>query len=196
VPNPCPTGWVSGPYTTFFEGTSIPSWAAIEKPASMDVSVADGKLTFDPYGGGAAYASFYVNGLIDCHERMLRVHLLEVPRIGDRTEVVIDWFKDPDNSVHVGVSYGDLQWITWIGGTQNWIGEPFDGSEMYWGLREEAGTLTFEVSADGVTWRELHRMSSPGLLSSCSPGIGSGTDGPISNPGQAVIDEFLDCVKE
>ncbi|HLM66309.1 MAG TPA: hypothetical protein VK358_02225, partial [Longimicrobium sp.] len=69
---------------------------------------------------------------------------------------------------------------------------PFDPRLHRWlGVREQLGTVYWEVSADGAEWTALaSRSTHPFTLTAVELGFGGGTTSAVPAPGFAVLDNF------
>jgi hypothetical protein len=61
-------------------------------------------------------------------------------------------------------------------------------SDVWWRLGEREGTLTFETSPDGSTWKIKGSIEIPFRLDEVQIEIGAGTYQPNIPPGQAHFD--------
>jgi hypothetical protein len=57
-------------------------------------------------------------------------------------------------------------------------------------IREDAGTMTYETSPDGVTYTVIAQAPTPFDLSAITIVLESGTFGSAPSPGSAVYDDF------
>jgi len=194
----CPPGWHLGPYTSdFSEG--LPPWAStsVTNPG-FSITFEGGAAKESLWNGGEAWGDVYANEYHTGRNRLFRTHVNEVPRSDYNTEAMIILYKDPQNKLGVGVSAGMIYaaMLTNNSGQDTWGGNY--AGQSWWQIREEGGTLFFEVSSDGQGWQTVQSKSTPAYYDDVNIDLGSGTygPGPTSNPGRAIYDLILDCEKD
>jgi len=65
----------------------------------------------------------------------------------------------------------------------------------WWGLRAHAGTLTFEVSSDGITWAPFATTATPAYFDDAYLELSAGTYQMESMAvGEARFDDLFDCL--
>ncbi|HEX6040345.1 vanadium-dependent haloperoxidase [Longimicrobium sp.] len=100
--------------------------------------------------------------------------------------------QDSTNAVFFFVGQGLVSAVTLIAGTQA-IREsiPHDPQAHRWlRMRERAGTLYWELSADGTAWTVLFSMAAPIPLTALYFSLGANTQKAAANPGLVVFDNF------
>jgi hypothetical protein len=87
---------------------------------------------------------------------------------------------------------GTLSCLLVAGGSSSPVVElSYDAdAHRYWQLREQAGTLTWETSADGASWTPLASAASPAALAAATVDLGASTAGAIAGPGEVHFDDL------
>lgn len=196
----CVVGETAGPFTSDF-GQGVPSFGSIYElpPAQMDVfeSQLRGRPAMDP--GSTVYAGFEA-AVGDYRERRAFV---QIPTMVNTTSCAQVAFVIQDDDIEryaeLAQACGQLQAIMWVGSTDTVLADIAYNPALHrwWGLRARAGTLTFEVSSDGMTWTTIATTSTPTYFDDAYVELSSGTYQMESMAiGEARFDDLFDCLAQ
>ncbi|HEU4885415.1 MAG TPA: hypothetical protein VFT45_24420 [Longimicrobium sp.] len=157
--------------------------------AAGQIQEVNGRLEIRPLSGTAGSSGTYTSVTTwDFTESEVRVELPRVLRTGYAYMSVQNTPPSGDY-VTIGANYRSLFASTRVSGvlTQTFIA--YDPAVHRWlRMRERAGTVYFETSADGGTWDEISRTPTPAALNSAIVALGAGA--AAVSPGTAVLDNF------
>lgn len=196
----CGAGETAGPFTTDF-GQGVPPFGSIYElaPARMDVFAGQlrGRPAMDP--GPTVYAGFEAM-VADYRERRAFVQIPTMVNTASCAQVSFV-IKDDDVERYAELAQdcGQLRAILWVGTTDTLLIEvTYDATlHRWWGLRARAGTLTFEVSSDGITWLTLATTATPTYFDDAYLELSSGTFQMESMAvGEARFDDLFDCLTQ
>ena len=144
----------------------------------------------------AGHYSGYLSDDIELTNTAATVRVVEIPNPATSAQAFFKYeFPYPD-SASLHVEGGTIRARLDTSGSVRDLAEiPFEAaSHRFFRLRHEAGTLDWQLSADGLEWTTL--ASEPGLnLSTGRVGIVGGTFEATSNPGVARFDDLvIDCL--
>lgn len=196
----CVAGETPGPFTTDFE-QGVPPFGSIYElaPAQMDVFEGQlrGRPVMDP--GDTVYAGFEVI-VADYRERRAFV---QIPMMVNTATCAQAAFNIQDDDVEryaeMAQDCGQLQAILWVGTTPDVLAaETYDPvMHRWWQMRARAGTLTFEVSADGIAWAPFATTSTPVYFDDAYVELSAGTYQMESMAvGEARFDDLFDCLAQ
>jgi len=70
---------------------------------------------------------------------------------------------------------------------------PLDLTRRVWQIREQAGTVYFETSVDGVQFATFATAATPDYVDDANVSLGGGTDVTVTMPGIGRVDSIEDC---
>jgi hypothetical protein len=193
----CIAGETPGPFTSDFE-QGVPAFGTIYElpPAQMDVFQGQlrGQPAMDP--GSNVYAGFEAS-VTDYRERRAFVQIPTMVNTASCAQVSIN-IQDDDTTqfAELAQDCGDLQATLWVGSTPTVLANVTYNPMLHrwWQLRAHAGTLTFEVSADGITWAPFATTTTPSYFDDAYIELSAGTYQMESMaPGEARFDDLFDC---
>jgi hypothetical protein len=119
---------------------------------------------------------------------------VKVTQVGDQTNCYTNFQLniDADNYVGIGVSGTNLQYFQEVGGSFSSSNiETYNSStHAYWRFREANGQMLCDYSADGITWINFYRVSSPIALSGVQVQFSVREHTSDATPGVAIFDDF------
>ncbi|MBL9013389.1 MAG: hypothetical protein JNL83_04385 [Myxococcales bacterium] len=195
----CGPGETAGPFTTDFEN-GVPMFGSIYEiaPARMDVFAGQlrGRPAMAP--GSNTYAGFEAT-VGDYRSRRAFVEIPTMVNTSGCAQVAIV-IQDDDvvRYAELAQSCNLVEAMTWAGTTQTVHGSaPYDAAlHRWWQLRSEAGTLSFELSPDGVSWTTLAAIPTPAYFDDAYLELSAGTYMLETQPiGEARFDNLYDCTR-
>jgi hypothetical protein len=137
----------------------------------------------------SSYAGYTAKGTYDLTGSMIWVEPVRGPRMG---QARLRAYLSEGNELSIGVVDGLLRCEQQVGGAYLvFLTLPYDPESHHWiRLRELAGTIYWETSADAVTWTTRFSNPAPFAVTAVSPGIFTGTYLPIASPGVAIFDNL------
>lgn len=151
----------------------------------------------------------------DLVDRALVVRVDEMANTAVNARVFFELYGVDGTRVSLQQRMGDIQVVIDPGANPQFPSTtPYDDAERFWRFRETCGVLHWEVSADGMSWNEIHQVASSSLFDmryvrprfgvTVAPGVvGSGTtrfddlDGQpdaVACPIADFVDDFSDGV--
>ena len=144
---------------------------------------------------GGSYLNYQSAATYDLTDSEFRVELVQ-PLVGTYgAAAYLQAFIDNSNRVQLQVVGGNMNCDSVVGGTVTKLAKvPYDPVRHRWlRLREQLGTLYWEVSPDAVVWTVLATQRPPAIaLTAVYALFGAGTFAGVSiaSPGTAVFDSF------
>jgi hypothetical protein len=169
----------------FASSQSGPAWIASTDPGTA-VSQGNGQLVIAPASNasGAHFAGYQSASWYDLTGSRVFV---EVPTVTDPASGAL-------TSLEINLPNADTRGISEAGGSlyawnaQNLAVIPYDPTaHRWWQLREQAGTLVFEVSPDGASWTTVASEAPAPPLDLVQVSLTAGTNGPVASPGSAAF---------
>jgi hypothetical protein len=148
-----------------------------------------GTLVLDP-GGSASAGTFAILQAVDTYDLRscaVTVRAVQVPSDVPNAYAGLAVYVDQENYTELIVGGPDLHSVTWVAGVSAGVlSVPYDANaHAWWRLREQGGTLFYEVSEDGIAFVAHSSVNSPypsSALGAVRPALTSGTDGASSTP--------------
>jgi hypothetical protein len=146
-----------------------------------------GTLVLDP-GGSASASTFAILQSVDTYDLRncsVTVRAAQVPSDVPNAYAGLAVYVDDKNYTELILGGPDLHSVTWVAGVSvGVLSVPYDATaHAWWRLREQGGTIFYEVSQDGIGFVEHSSVASPyssADLGAVRPALTSGTDGASS----------------
>lgn len=141
-------------------------------------------LASSQYGGFQSVLHF------DVHGARVAVEVPQTVATTTNAETDIQLVSVEDDTVSITEEAGELQAAKYVGGMTTVLGmTPYDAAtQQWWALREDAGTLYFETSPDGVTYTAFQSMPTPSFASLVAFIVEAGSYQTEMNAGAAHFD--------
>lgn len=155
---------------------------AVENGGRIEVALAP---TAGSVGGVRSVAPY------DLTECFLSIELEENLAVASGVEAAFGIFVNSNNWVSFFTPDDQLQTTVIIDGTlqnMNHVYEPT--AHRYLRLVEQGGQLSYQASADGVTWSTLHSRPTPPFVSSAHITMGASNDVGNATPGNVRFDNL------
>jgi hypothetical protein len=167
-----------------------------ETPTSTYIREVNGRLEIRPPGNqtGSSYHQYVSGNTWDLTDSEIRVELVRpLVRSGNAHTYlkVVDDALNASNQLSFTVIRAKLQAAVTLNNVSTLVADrPYDPALHRWlRLREQAGTVYWEVSADGADWTVLgSRSPNPFDLTSIKVVVGAGTNAALPAPGTAIFD--------
>ncbi|MEZ4302422.1 MAG: hypothetical protein R3B70_46270 [Polyangiaceae bacterium] len=189
----CGFGSVAEIADDFNDDAKSSDWAGYADP-SASLAETNQQIEMSVDGSLRAFAGYaWIGGprsLLDCQVT------LQVKQVGSTSPGILTYFSVPpaDGSegdiafTHSGTA---LRMNVRAGGSDTSQGVPYDPvAHAWWRIRESAGTIHFEASADGLTWLPLFEAETPEFAGSVAVNIGMGAPDPAPQGGFAILDNL------
>ena len=183
------------PEISIYDPVTAPSgrW---ETPTSTYIREVNGRLEIRPPGNqtGSSYHQYVSGETWDLTDSEVRVELVRplVRSANAQTYLkVADDTPNVNNQLSFTVYRAKLQAGVTLNNVSTLVADrPYDPALHRWlRLREQAGTVFWEVSADGAEWTVLgSRSPHPFDLTSIKVVVGAGTNAALPAPGTAIFD--------
>jgi hypothetical protein len=194
-----PTADSLGPCTplaisdNFDDGVMASFWILL---ANNPVTVAEtsGQLQITlATAGGSHFGGYYTNPIYDLRDHCITVTYVTAIAAQPMSEMDFS-IQDAGSTVATGFSLhnGVMDPYQNVGGTFTSLGGvPYDQAvHRVMRYREDAGTMTWESSPDGVTFHVMASAPTPFDVSAIYVLLQAGTFGSVSNPGTGAFDNF------
>lgn len=195
----CVGGEAAGPFITDFS-QGVPAFGAIYETSPAQMDVFQGQLRGRPGAspGSTVYAGLELD-IADYRERRVFVQvptMLAVTGCGQVAVVIQD--DDLMQYAELSQSCGMVEALLYVGSTPTVLAQlAYDAAaHRWWQLSARAGTLTFEVSADGVLWTEIASTSTPAYFDDAYVELSAGTYQLETVIGEARFDDLFDCLND
>jgi hypothetical protein len=193
----CIAGETPGPFTSDFE-MGVPSFGSIYELGAAQMDVFQGQLRGQPVmaPGANVYAGFETT-VADYRERRAFAQIPTMVNTATCAQVSFN-IQDDDIVQYVELTQdcGQLHAYLWVGATPTVLADVTYNPTLHrwWQVRAHAGTLTFEVSADGIGWTQLATTATPAYFDDAYLELSAGTYQMESLPvGEARFDDLFDC---
>jgi hypothetical protein len=176
-------GVIDSQWDTYANPTSI---TLNEPSGTLQIALPDGAGT-TLYGGVRAISYFDVTGCA------VLIRAVKPPNPNAPTAYSHFALQATDTDyAEFFVGGGSLLLQRWQGGNAQTVhSEPYDPiAHAWWRIREQAGTLHFETSADGKLWKPFASTLAPFDPKGVTLAIGAGAYEVESDPGTAVFDDL------
>lgn len=192
----CGSSESAGPFHTDF-ALGLPAWATPYNQPSAQVMFATGVMTVIP---GDAPAPAYAGLSSPNGDFQSRRVFIEVPTMVDTTTAaVVGIGIEQGNGTPYAAVYqesGMLFAEIDVSGTFDTSMVPYDPvAHRWWQLREQAGTMFFEASADGIAWTTIAQKPTPAFVSNAYLDLFGGVDTvQTASLGTATFSNVFDCM--
>jgi hypothetical protein len=142
--------------------------------------------------GGAHFGGYYTSPTYDLRDHCITVTYVTVPANQPMTEMDFS-VMNAGSTLGTGFSFhnGVMDPYENLGTYQSLGGVPYDPAlHKVMRYREDAGTMTWEVSPDGVTFHVVATHATPFDVSAIYVLLQAGTYGSEPSPGNAAFDNF------
>lgn len=161
---PCGTVQV---YQDEFDSDLLDGWWPFDGSATT-VAASGGRLLVEFSGGltNGTYAGVSAQYLTDLRGNTLRIQLVDPVDNSEEASASFQFRYDDFTSFGLTQSGGMLFAENWVAGTldQKALGTYDPATASWWQLREAAGRVNFETSADGVSWTWQHDIATPDYI--------------------------------
>lgn len=187
----CPSGFRERHATGF---DTQPPWAPLFGFSGAVASIDAGQLAVDlaPDAAGDAYAGVETP-LFDARNGVFRTRIIDVPATANgETSLSLSL---PDRTRFVGLSFQlDAGILTALRDDNGDTQMQHDEHDALWlQLVTSTTSVSFQVSSDGSSWRELATTPTPAFLANATVSLQAGTWAAVSAPGRASFDFLLEC---
>jgi hypothetical protein len=156
------------------------------------VAEQNGRIEVTPQPNTAGYNSLELAGGFDFRDKTVQVEV----QPGSQAGAVWTFFKlylNDTNGLVFSVGVNSFICDSTVNGVLDRTQSTWDATIRYWRFRHniDANTISFDTSADGVTWTTRKTVAVGFPIHSLRAGIGAGAQGPTNAaPGVAVFDNF------
>ncbi|HEY0101812.1 MAG TPA: S8 family peptidase [Pyrinomonadaceae bacterium] len=189
---PNPTTYVAMA-DNFNDNAIHPQMWVVNDPASPTVvSEQNGQLEVTPQPNTSGYNGLEMAGPFDFRDKTLQVEVQPASQAG----AVWTYFKlyiDDSNGLVFAVGANLFTCDSTINGVTDRTQLAWDATIRYWRFRHDidANTVSFDTSADGVTWTTRKTVTPAFSLGAVRTGFGAGATGTTNAaPGTAIFDNF------
>lgn len=173
--------------------TDAGKWIIFGDPAPLAERTREvnGRVEIRPASGATGYCGYVSSAAYDLTDSQLCIELVQpLSTTASSAETTVKVTSAADDQVSLGVSGGRLHCGTVVAGQYTYFGHRlYDPARHRWlRLREDSGTLFWEVSADACEWTTLASRPTPVDLSSVLVEFVAGNHQPVSAPGVAIFD--------
>jgi membrane-associated phospholipid phosphatase len=161
--------------------------------ASGPIQEVNQRLEIRPDSGVAnSYGRYTSATTYDLTNSEAKVEFVRIPRSGSAYLSAYVGNRDTGDAVAVSLTNTFTQPTKRVAGANTSITViPYDAAAHRWvRLRENSGTLYYEVSSDGTTWSEIARTPTPFSLASVTLEIAAGAFSAAPTPGLSIFDNF------
>lgn len=171
--------------TDNFNSADTAKWSGF----GADATVANGVLSVSCT---SAYATVYSNLSYDLTESHVAVQAVSVPNgVGGSTSATLSVKVSNGNELQITAEGGQLLLREKVASVNSDVALPYDNvAHSWWRIRESAGTIYWETSADSQTWTAQRSKNSSLVVSSINVLLVSGYWGTEPSPGTAVFDSI------
>ena len=126
----------------------------------------------------------------DLRGQRAKVEVPQTVSTATTAETDIQLVSPADDTVSLSEISGNLSAAQYIAGTGSSLHmAPYDPvAERWWAFREDAGTLLFETSPDGVTYTTFYSMPAPAFVADSAFILESGSFESVTNGGAGHFD--------
>jgi hypothetical protein len=177
---------IGGLSDNFDSPTLASFWSAYaDAPSQYQLASGQLQLTLASDVSGA-YVGVVTNGTYDVREHAATLEAIQ-PTTANNCGCYFQ-LEGPSNNVGLVENSGVLQ--ARIDNT-TFVSMPYDPVQhRWWQLSEHAGTTTWSVSPDGVTWNVFATAATTSFESAVDINLGGGTQALVGSPGSCVYDNF------
>jgi hypothetical protein len=188
-----------------FNDNVIDQYHALDNPdgrwdvtASDRISEVNGRVEIRPPGNqpSSSYLEYVSHATYDLADSEVRVELVRTLIRSSRTGTFLRVQPDATSYVlTIGVGSSGMLYASALlpgsSSTTSFSQRPYDPDRHRWlRLREQVGTVYWEVSADGDEWVVLASIPTPFDVSQVKVRFGAGTSQPVTAPGTAIFDNL------
>ena len=166
-------------------------WATPDQTSPTTVAEQNGRVEVTLQPNVAGYNSLGMAGDFDFRDKTLQVEVQTASQAG-WVETYFQLYYDSSNYVLVDTGAGSFTCDSWVNGVRDRTLLNWDGSR-YWRFRHDsnANTISFETSADNVTWATRKTVAAAYPLHAVRAAMGAGAWGTGNGaPGFAAFDNF------
>jgi hypothetical protein len=151
------------------------------------------RIEIRPPGNAANTYTGYVSAAnYDLTNSAVHIEVVQTLRRVPGTEVFLSAGATDDNRVYLGLGGSELVCAQVVGSVYTRLASvPYDSLlHRWWRLRDNEGTVYWEVSPDGSRWTVLFSKPRPVSLAAAQLKFGTGLSQGIPAPGLAILDSF------
>ena len=153
-------------------------------------TVTSGQLSLTPT---SSYPGIYSAVTYDLTSSYIMIQLVQAPNVGNgSTSVSMNVQASPNNTEEISIENNQIIFREKVTNTNSDIAIPYNAVTHKWlRIREAAGTVYWDTSADGTAWTNRRsKTSGIGSLTSVTINLFAGFWGTEPAPGVALLDNF------